>query len=861
MNALWRWFILRRLLGERTRTLLTVSGVALGVAVFVAVRLANRSALASFADSVDAVAGRADLEVRASSDGFDERWFLAARRVPGVEAAAPMVEAWVPAFAAPAAPGAPPAPHETLMLLGLDPLLERPFARGLAGAGRSADFAAGGGLLEPRSALIPRSLATRHGLAPGSPLPVMVSGRAETLIVRGISDSEELSRINGGAIVLVDIATAQELLARPGLIDAIDLRVDPKHRDRVTAALAGALPPAASIEPPQGRTRQVADMVEAFALNLTALSFIALLVAMFLVLNAVGLAVLRWRRELGILRTLGVTRGGIVALFLGEGALLGLAGGTLGALLGALLARGALRLVSRTLADLYSVRQSGVLHADPAVLVGGVALGVGAAMFSALAPAIEAGLTLPATTTREGAHVDPAPAGSAGWAVGGAALLALAAAVAWWTVGAHRPMGGFVSAFLTLAGFALLSPAALTIGVRLAQAPLRHLTGIAGVLGARSLGATRLRGSVVISAVMVSVGMTIAMTLMVASFRRTVDTWVTQTIRGDLYVEPVGHRVNASATRLPEAFVARVRALPGVRGVDSFRATRLNGPGRGALLIGVDFDVQRRFGRLRYLPGSTGDPLALALARDGAIVTESYAHRHRVAAGDTLALALANGLARLPVTGVIYDYSTDAGAVFLDRVLYARITGERRTESLALYLAPGVDAGHAREAVIAAAGPELSITATPNQVLRRRVLQVFDQTFQVTWALQLIAIVVSVLGVTGTLTALVLQRGAEIASLRAAGARRAQVRTMVLVESGLIGGIGALLGGVAGLALALLLVDVINKQFFGWSIQFTLEPWVFVQAFVVMVVAACLAGLGPARLAAGRGAAQAMRTE
>jgi putative ABC transport system permease protein len=232
-----------------------------------------------------------------------------------------------------------------------------------------------------------------------------------------------------------------------------------------------------------------------------------------------------------------------------------------------------------------------------------------------------------------------------------------------------------------------------------------------------------------------------------------------------------------------------------------------------------------------------------------------------VRTGDRIVLPTPAGPVRVKVEGVFYDYSSDAGAVLMDRALYARLWRDDRTESLALYLDPGVRSDSVRAAFVRLAGPGRLLHVTPNQALRKRVLLVFDQTFQITWALQTIAAAVSVLGVISTLTTLVLQRRRELAVLRAAGALRSQVRTLVLVESGVLGAAGSLLGCLAGFGLALLLVHVINREFFGWSIRMTVDPWVFVRAVVLMTLTATLAGLAPARLAAGRATAGALRVE
>ncbi|NOT33330.1 MAG: ABC transporter permease, partial [Candidatus Eisenbacteria bacterium] len=510
---------------------------------------------------------------------------------------------------------------------------------------------------------------------------------------------------------------------------------------------------------------------------------------------------------------------------------------------------------------LYLVRQAASVRLDGWIVAMGVGLGVASAMLAAIAPALEAATTPPATAAREGAFVVTRAPSLRNATLAAVALLALAALSAGWTVVERRPLGGFASAFLALAGFACLSPVALELGMRSLAGATRRVFGVPGLLGARYLLETRVRSSVVVAAILVAVGMTVAMSVMIGSFRRTVDQWVTQSLRGDLYVEPVGHRESASATALPLDLLTKLRALPGVVAMDTYRGTPIEVGGRLAQAAGIDFEVQRDHGSLEFVDADTRAVFDRALATSACVVTESFAHRHRVAAGDSVTLDVPAGRVRLAIAGVFYDYSVDAGAVLMDRRLFARLWGVDRTESLALYLAPGTDPEPVRQAIFAAAGPSTFLSATPNQALRARVLEVFDQTFRITWALQAIAVIVSVLGVVGSLTALILQRAREIGILRAVGAARSQVRTMVLVESGLLGAVGALLGCAAGVVLALILVHVINKQFFGWTVRWSLDPWIFVQAVTLMIVTSTLAGFLPARLAAGRLAREALRME
>lgn len=866
MGAIWRWITLRHLFHEGGRTLLTLLGVALGVAVFVSIRLANHSAMSSFAQTVDAVAGKANLQVAGDSNGFDERAFPRIRQVAGVRAAAPVVQVYALADVG----ARPKLSHnlgrgegtytETLLILGIDLFSERPFAR-FEPPRNEARVSAVPFLTDPAAAAVTRTFAERYGLADGSRLKVMVAGKPRSLTVRMILDAPELQQAMGGNLVLMDIASAQETFQRFGKLDRVDLLIDPARAAEARAGLLKVLPAGARLSSPQGRTQQVENMVRAFDLNLTALSFIALFVSMFLIFNAVSMAVLRRRREIGILRSLGVTRAQVVLQFLGEAAFLGVIGSGLGLALGTVLARGALGAVSKTITTLYLLVQARELNYDPLIYLGGFALGVGMSVLSALAPALEASLTPPNVTVRQGMQIEAQELPLGRLTAAGLGALVLAGLIAWGTVGLHRPAGGFVSAFLLLFGFSLVSPAFTLLSERLATPLVRRLAGTEGLLGSRYLREAVARTSVVVAALMVSVGMMIGLSVMVGSFRKTVDIWVTQTIRGDLYIEPVGRRVTATATVLPPEVVEAARSTPGVAATDTYRAVEITYGDRMAHLAGVDLAIQRDRGRLLFMNGRSPEVLDRALSTGGVVASESFAFRTGVKPGDRVSLDTPSGRVDLPLAGVFYDYTSDAGLLLMDYRQYEKLWREKRTESVALYLEPGADVNRVRSEFVKRVGGRVQLNITPNQSLRERILFIFDQTFQITYALHAIAILVAVLGVISTLTALILQRGREIGVLRAVGAMRRQVRKMVLVESGLLGLIGALLGSVCGLFLALLLTYVINKQFFGWTIRFTLDPWLFVQAFGLMIGTALLAGFWPARLAASRVAAEAMRVE
>jgi putative ABC transport system permease protein len=867
MSPTLRWISARHLWEEKGRTALTLLGVALGVAVYVAIRLANHSAMASFRTTIDAVAGRANMQATGSAAGFDERVFPQLRAVAGVRAAAPVVQVMAPVRN---------LDNEVLLILGLDPFSEVGFGRyAPEAADRRAPLSSspspgslGGGVgdaarffTEPDAIAVTADLARRRGLKDGSTLEVLAGARVVRLRVRQILPARELQDAMAGNVAMMDIATAQEAFDRIGRVDRIDLIVDETQRGAVERRLRALLPGDVRLERPEARSIQVENMVRAFRLNLTALSCIALFVAMFLIFNAVSMAVMKRRREIGILRALGVTRRQVLGMFLLEAGVVGIGGTGIGLLLGIVMARTALHAVAQTITALYVAVRAREVVLAPDILAQGALLGMGAALVSAIWPARDAAATQPVTTIRQGLLAEPGRLPLGPWAALGAASLVAAAVVAWRSLAGSGTWLGFASAFLILAGFALMTPL-LTVALnRACEGPSRRLFGIEGELALRYLTESLPRTAVIIAGLMVSVAMLIGLTVMVDSFRDTVNTWVNQTVKGDLYVETAGRAAGGSASGVPPAVIEAARKLPETAAVGTYSGQRIQYHGTTVGLGAMELDVLARHGNVLFREGRAAEILRRVKSSGGVAVTEGFERKHGATTGNTIVLDTALGPHSFRIFGVLYDYTTDAGGILIDRALYARLWKDPSVSSLAIYLRPGADPLAARRGLAESVGQRYALVITPNQSLRSHVMDVFDQTFRITYALQAVAIAVAVLGIFNTLTALTLQRGREIGVLRAVGAFRGQVRKMVLVEAGAVGALGAVIGSVCGIALALLLIYVINREFFGWSIRLRLQPLLFLQTLALMVVTSLVAGILPARYAASRLAAEAMRLE
>jgi putative ABC transport system permease protein len=864
--------VLRPLAKDRLRFALTVSGIAVGVATMAAIRLANASVLSSFSDTVDFVAGRASITILADGPGIPEDTLERLAWLRGVGATL------APAITETAATGAKDG--EVVEVLGIDPLAdpsardysfsengksegkEKIFLEGEEGRGRADLFS----IFSPSSILVTEPFAARRGLRTGSPMTLVTNSVERTFRIAAVLRPAGAARAASGSILFMDLAAAQEAFGKVGRLDRIDIvlpaSLSAAERARVLEEVSASLPSGVTAGRPERRTETVDRLVRAFRVNLSALGAISLLVGMYFVYNTLSISVLRRRADIGVVRALGASRHSVFAAFLLEGLSLGVLGSLLGLALGAALAAGALNVVGGTATELYVPSAHPTLRLDPLVLAFAFALGVATSVLSALAPALEAAGVEPAATMRHGSVEASRRRRTRPLALAGAALLVLAWAATQPGPVRGLPMFGFLSVFLIVAGSSFLAPAAVTFTAGRLDGIALRLFGVEARIARANLTGSLSRTSVAVAALTMGLSMMVAVAVMVGSFRTTVSTWVSQTLSSDLFVGPASGRSGPSLGKIPEEALEAIRAVPGVDEVDPFLAFSATRDGAPYTIGSGLFAFIARHGNLPLVDGR--DPKRVfseALANGEAMVSEPFTEKFRAGRGDTVELPGPSGLVRVRIAGVYTDYSNDRGTITLDRALFQKIWPLRGAVTAAVTLRPGVSPEDGARRLEQALRGRFALRVRTNATLRKLVLQIFDRTFAVTYALEAVAIAVAVLGVFNTLTALVLERRREIGLLRVLGASAARVRRAVRYEAAAIGGLGIALGLASGAAMALVLVHVINRQSFGWTIALH-WPWAFLACALALVFATTLlAAARPAGLAAATDAAAALKEE
>ncbi|HET8934868.1 MAG TPA: FtsX-like permease family protein [Polyangiales bacterium] len=860
MGRLLQAVSLPRLREHRLRTALSVLGVALGVAMLIAVIIVNGSVVRGVTATVQDLAGKTDLQISAGSGGFSEELIEQVRAAAGVARAVPSIQQTVTVRD-------PRARGERLMLLGVDMLGEddayfRDYDSAEVEEIRKDPLAF---LNSTHNVLLSRSFAQRWGFKQRDSIALVTSEGVQDFTVWGFITDEGVGHAFGGAIGVMYYQAMQAAFGRGTNIDRIDIAIDSQHKlADVERSLSERLGPGFVVERPANKGERVGRLLSGVKSGLTVASLIALLVGAFLIHNTMAISVVQRKREIGILRALGTRRREIVALVTLEGALLGAVSSLVGIFLGALLSK--LLLIATSDAVSRTYMEIGVSHVSISgrVFAIGSLVGTGAATVASAIPARRAAQQRTAETLRTANLVDVAGPKLGISARDIAGLLCLVGAWPFVTLpvifGMH--VGAITAAGVLLGGCALLLP-------RLVQGVEWSMRGVAARwfsvearLASENLPRDVGRTSITAGALMSGVALVVGFGAFTHSFTTSLMSWIDQTLPGDLFITQSAASAGVSSRNMPLAsgFYTKLAGIPEIESISRTRIIDVPFRGENIKLVARDLDVYQARARFVMLEGEHSAVVKRLHAGD-AMVSENFSRRFGVHAGDEVELGMQTGTHRLRVAGVYVDYTSDVGTVLLGRERYVSLARDQRVDTFEVMLRDARDAPTVRRKIFASMSREHDLNVLTSGEFRAALMHTTDGIFGLVRALELVALIVAVLGVVNAQFANVLDRKRELAVLRALGMLRKQLTKLIVIEAALVGAVGTLAGILLGFMFAYLLLAHINLVQTGWHFPFRVSVRAILEVLVLTVPAAALAGLYPAFTAARAPVTEGLESE
>ncbi len=832
--AVWRLLLISQLRESPVRLSVTVLAIALGVALGAAVYLVNNAALNEFGLATKRLVGEADVVVRGPREGFQENLFTRLAHDEAVSTASPVLELEV----------ALPGRRDTLKVLGIDPFRAATLQPALIGDIGDGVFA----LLQTGGIYLSSGAAQDLDVRPGRELPVIVGSTPKSLHVLGVLSSATYSQELG----LMDIASAQWTFGRIGRLNRIDLRLRPGiDVDRFRRDLERTLPVGVHAIAPQVERDRALTVTRAYRVNLNMLALVAMWTGAFLVFSTQSLSVLRRRRSFALLRALGVTRGQLQRALIGEGAALGAAGSILGVIVGAGFAALVLQFLTGDLGNgqLHAVGAS--LRAAPAPVLAFMAMGTLVTSIGAWLPARAAARQPPAPALKGGDADHAVAARSSAYL--GVALLAGGAVLSRLPAVAGLPLFGYAAIALLLLGAVLLVPTLTVRGLGLAPRTHRVALDTAVAQLRENVGLSTLS----LASIIVSFSLMVAMAIMVYSFRVSFDHWLEKLLPADMQIrEPLGN----DTAYWSAADQAALATAAGVSHIE-FRRSRpvLLDPARAPVTLIARGATATQ--TALELPLVRSANLPLPAHAEPAWISEALQDLYGYQLGHEIDVPLAGRLQRYTIAGIWRDYARTSGAIVISRQAYLAATGDDSANEGSIWLKTGADAALTESALRARFARGDSLEILTSTALRERSLRIFDRAFAITYALEAIAVLIGLAGVSFAASSTALARRAEFGMLRHIGMLRRQIIGMLASEGLLLSGFGILYGLTLGGMLSLVLVYVINRQSFNWSIDLAIPVWELALLSAVLMTAAAVTAIWSGRAATSQAAVQAVRED
>ena len=833
------------------RTALTTAGIVLGVAVFVGMHTANSSVLFAFSRTVDRIAGKTELQVTAGEAGFHEEVLEQVQGASAVRVAVPVIEAVVDTNL---------KGQGNLLILGVDMTGDRTL--------RDYDLESGDTavvddplvfLAQPDSIILSKEFADKNQIAVGGRVALGTVEGARQFTVRGVMKSSALTSAFGGNLAVMDIYAAQHMFGRGRSFDRIDLAVkEGRTLKDAQQELTALLGPGFQVDPPSGRGQQFESMLAAYSMMVGISSLFALFIGMFIIYNSFAIAVTQRRSEIGILRALGATRGQIRRLFLGESAVTGLIGSLGGLVFGVLIARGIAASIGALISDVYGVAQhAGELSTSPGLLLLALAIGIATSIIAAAIPAHNAACVDPVQALQKGKYQVLSAGESRLRAALGVALGAVS--IVCLNVGGSRPV--FYAGYALAIVVALLISPLLSLALAKALRPLlKWARPVEGALAADSLIQSPRRTSASVAALMLSLALVIAFSGMARASYVSIIDWMETALNPELFIMP-SQSIVVRSMRFPATMGPEVAAIPGVRLVQMVRDARIMFRNTPVMVVAVEVNSIAETAQRAPIAGDADEMYRRTAAGEGLMVADNLAQLQHLKLGDILEVPAPKGLIRLPIVGIVLDFSDQQGTILMDRSLFIKYWNDDSVNVFRVYLNPGAGVPEVRQRILEKYAGQRQVFVLTNQELKSYILKVTDQWFGLTSVQIAVAVLVAILGIVNTLTVSITDRRRELGVLQAVGGLRGQIRRTIWLEALSIGTLGLVLGFSLGAVNLYYILQIVHHDIAGMRLDYSFPIGTALALVPTILGAAFIAAIWPAESAVHGSLVEALEYE
>lgn len=822
--------VLKNIKQEKFLTFLSIIGIALGIGLFVGVKVASDRAISSFEKDIKGTSPYSNYEVfDISGIDFDERIYGKIRKLE--EETFPVLKTF----------GYIPDLKETIDINGIYSV--KAFTFFDLPIDKKIDLEKF--FREINGILINQEFAERYSLKKGDILSPLVYDREYTLKVVDIIDSDSLLTNT----VIMDIGNFQEYFNKTGYLTRIDIATDEKTANDIKNVIPFNL----KIEKKEEIFKNQKSLIASFRYNLQFISLVAILVGIFLLYNTVFISVVKRRTEIGILRGLGADKKTIVLLFIFQGILLGFIGSLIGISLGQLTAYFSVIAVEKTLSTMYStISISDYMITNKDALMA-LLLGMLVSLIASVIPAYEASKIKPNETSREGSFEVKYKGYQKIFSVAGLFFI-LSGLILSYIDYIHTPFEfpffAYIGILFIIAGFTFISPFYLSIVLKAIKKPLERIFRTTGKITLGDMRGNNYRFSVALMSVAISSALIIALLTLIFSLRISLERWINQYIVADVYIKPASCKSNYCFYPVSEKVIEAVKGLPEVAEVDKFRALHLDFEDKKVIAGFADIKVKRKYSRKMYFEKEYDEILKEMESNEKvAGISDYLSIKYGLEKGDFIELDTPRGKVKFRINDVSSSYSTTSGFIYIDRKWLKKFWGIDDATQFSVYVKDGVDIDQFIYKLKDRLLPYYSLEIMNNQELRRKIMDIFNKSFAITYAIELISIIVSLIGVINTLLALVFERKREISIIRYLGGSWKQIRNTLILSAGIVGITGIFFGTILGPLMSTIFIHVVNKISFGWEIHFKMPFFYLSAVTLILFLTTLFAGFLPSRVA------------